>query len=88
MPEKKNFVLRLDHATYKALEKWASDEFRSVNGQIEFILSQTLKDQFGKNYQERFRSAKSKMTRNGPGTAADKPLGNYSDHLPPADGKE
>lgn len=58
MPEKKNFVLRLDHTTYKALEKWASDEFRSVNGQIEFILNQALKEQFGKGFQERFRVPK------------------------------
>ena len=40
---KKNFVLRLDESTYKALEKWAADEFRSVNGQIEWLLDQALK---------------------------------------------
>ncbi len=44
MSDKKNFVLRIDSETYKALEKWASDEFRSVNGQIEYILSQKLKE--------------------------------------------
>lgn len=44
MAAKKNFVLRLDEATYKALEKWASDEFRSVNGQIEYLLDQKLKE--------------------------------------------
>jgi len=54
MPEKKNFVLRLNQATYKALEKWAADEFRSVNGQIEYILNAALKEQFGKNYSDRF----------------------------------
>jgi hypothetical protein len=42
--EKKNFVLRIDNDTYKALEKWAADEFRSVNGQIEWILNQRLKE--------------------------------------------
>jgi len=41
---KKSFVIRIDGETYKALEKWASDEFRSVNGQIEWILSQKLKE--------------------------------------------
>jgi len=41
---KKNFILRIDVEMYKALEKWASDEFRSVNGQIEWILSQKLKE--------------------------------------------
>jgi len=41
---KKSFVLRIDTEVYKALEKWAADEFRSVNGQIEWILSQKLKE--------------------------------------------
>lgn len=40
--EKKSFVLRIDTETYKALEKWAADEFRSVNGQIEYLLHQKL----------------------------------------------
>ncbi len=39
---KKSFVLRIDEATYKLLEKWANDEFRSVNGQIEYLLHQKL----------------------------------------------
>ncbi|WP_153796963.1 hypothetical protein [Foetidibacter luteolus] len=41
---KKSFVLRIDEAAYKALEKWAGDEFRSVNGQIEWLLDQKLKE--------------------------------------------
>ncbi len=41
---KKSFVLRIDEAAYKALEKWANDEFRSVNGQIEWLLNQKLKE--------------------------------------------
>jgi len=41
---KKSFVLRIDEAAYKALEKWANDDFRSVNGQIEWILNQKLKE--------------------------------------------
>ncbi len=40
--EKKNFVLRLNPETYKAIEKWAADEFRSVNGQLEWIIDQAL----------------------------------------------
>ncbi|VFB02712.1 Uncharacterised protein [Chryseobacterium taihuense] len=39
---KKSFVIRIDESTYKLLEKWANDEFRSVNGQIEFLLNQNL----------------------------------------------
>ena len=44
MNEKKSFVLRLNAQTYEALEKWASDEFRSVNGQLEWIMDKALKD--------------------------------------------
>ena len=43
MSEKKPFVLRIDTEIMKALEKWAADDFRSINGQIEWILSNTLK---------------------------------------------
>lgn len=40
---KKPFVLRLSPELLKALEQWASDEFRSVNGQVEFLLNDALK---------------------------------------------
>jgi hypothetical protein len=40
---KKKFVLRLDDDVYDALEKWAADDFRSVNGQIEWVLAHQLK---------------------------------------------
>lgn len=43
MADKKNFVLRIDEDVYKLLEKLASDDFRSVNGQIEWIINQHLK---------------------------------------------
>lgn len=43
MATKKSFVLRIDPELYDALERWASDEFRSMNGQIEYLLSQALK---------------------------------------------
>ena len=39
----KNFVLRIDADTMDAIEKWAGDEFRSVNGQIAYLLDQALK---------------------------------------------
>ena len=41
---KKSFALRIDAETMKAIEKWAADEFRSVNGQIEWILHSALKE--------------------------------------------
>ena len=43
MGDKKPFALRIDAETMKAIEKWAADEFRSVNGQIEWILHHSLK---------------------------------------------
>ena len=43
MSEKKPFVLRIDPEKLKTLEKWAADEFRSTNGQIEYILDQALR---------------------------------------------
>ncbi len=43
MSKKKPFVLRLSPQMMESLEKWAADEFRSVNGQIEWILDRALK---------------------------------------------
>ena len=40
----KNFALGLDPETMEAIEKWASDEFRRVNGQIQWILNQSLNE--------------------------------------------
>ena len=44
MAEKKAFVLRINPDTLKELEKWAADEFRSVNGQIEYLLLKSLSE--------------------------------------------
>ncbi|MRR20993.1 Arc family DNA binding domain-containing protein [bacterium] len=41
--QKKSFVIRVDPDKLSAIEKWASDEFRSTNGQIEWILDQALR---------------------------------------------
>jgi len=43
MAQKKAFALRLDPEVLKAVEKWAADEFRSTNGQIEWIITKSLK---------------------------------------------
>ena len=40
---KKPFALRVDEEMMKAIEQWANDEFRSVNGQIEWMLREQLK---------------------------------------------
>jgi hypothetical protein len=42
--KKKSFVLRIDPETFKLIEKWADDEFRSVNGQLEWMISKSLKE--------------------------------------------
>ena len=42
-PAKRAFPLRLDPETYDALQRWAADEFRSANGQIEFLLHEALR---------------------------------------------
>ncbi len=44
MAEKKPFALRIDPEIMKAIEKWAADEFRSVNGPMEWMLHKSLKD--------------------------------------------
>ncbi|HBZ66291.1 MAG TPA: Arc family DNA binding domain-containing protein [Bacteroidales bacterium] len=44
MAQKKNFALRIDPAVMNAIESWAADEFRSVNGQIEWIIARALKE--------------------------------------------
>jgi len=44
MPEKKKFLLRIDENIHAALEKWAADELRSINAQIEFLLTQAVKN--------------------------------------------
>lgn len=43
MAAKKSFPLRLDPTIHEALERWAGDEFRSVNGHIEYLLREALR---------------------------------------------
>ncbi|GAA2363168.1 hypothetical protein Cme02nite_40860 [Catellatospora methionotrophica] len=43
MPERKKLLLRLDPAVYDALARWAADDLRSVNAQIEYALRAALK---------------------------------------------
>ena len=43
MAKKKAFALRVNEDMLKVIEKWASDEFRSTNGQIEWMLMDSLK---------------------------------------------
>ena len=44
MSKKKTFVLRINPEMLDAVEKWAADDFRSINGQLEWIISNALKN--------------------------------------------
>ena len=44
MAKKKTFVLRINPEMMEAVEKWAADDFRSINGQLEWIIHNALKD--------------------------------------------
>ena len=50
----KSFVLRIDAATMEALEGWAADEFRSINGQLQWIIADALR-RSGRLKKPRFR---------------------------------
>jgi hypothetical protein len=43
MAEKKKYLLRLDESLFEALERWAADDLRSVNSEIEFLLREALR---------------------------------------------
>ena len=45
--ERKQFLLRIDPELWKELEKWSADELRSVNGQIEYLLRQAVREREG-----------------------------------------
>ena len=44
MPDRKPFLLRIDREVMDALQRWADDDLRSLNGQIEFLLRKALRD--------------------------------------------
>ena len=44
MATKKKFVLRIDEKTLAAVEQWAAEEFRSVNGQLEWMITKILRE--------------------------------------------
>jgi hypothetical protein len=57
--ERKSFLIRVDPRLHAALEKWAADELRSVNGQIEFLLTKAVRDAGRENPPRRGRKTKS-----------------------------
>lgn len=52
MAEKKTLLLRLSPKMWEEISQWADDEFRSVNGQIEYILSEALRKRNKSTYRE------------------------------------
>jgi hypothetical protein len=44
MGDRRSFLLRVDPAVLEAVQRWANDDLRSLNGQIEFLLRRALKD--------------------------------------------
>jgi hypothetical protein len=44
-PQRKPFLLRIDSQVLEAVQRWADDDLRSLNGQIEFLLRKVLQDQ-------------------------------------------
>jgi hypothetical protein len=59
VPERKSFLIRIDPGLHAALEKWAADELRSVNGQIEFLLKRAVRDAGREKASSRQRKPKS-----------------------------
>ena len=57
MAERRAFLLRMDPAVLEAVQRWANDDLRSLNGQIEFLLRRVLRDA-GRAPKEAGRSAK------------------------------
>jgi len=49
MGERKSFLLRIDGDLWGQLERWAQDDLRSVNGQIEYLLRQAVQQRTGNN---------------------------------------
>ena len=49
MAEKKAFILRINPEVLKEIETWAADEFRSINGQVEYLLQQALNERKNNN---------------------------------------
>jgi hypothetical protein len=44
LADRKPFLIRIDPIVHEALQRWADDEMRSVNGQVEYLLRQALRD--------------------------------------------
>ena len=59
----KSFVLRVDAETMEAIEKWAADEFRSTNGQLQWIIAEALRKS-GRMKKKRIEKEKEEILKN------------------------
>lgn len=66
MAERKPFLLRLDERTFLALKRWADDDLRSINAQVEFLLRRAL-EQAGRLNRNLDEPAAAKAEGDGPG---------------------
>ena len=64
MPERKRFLLRLDPEVFDALERWAGDELRSINGQIDYLLEDALR-RAGRHTKRRAQGGESEESAEG-----------------------
>jgi hypothetical protein len=62
MGERKSFLLRIDEELWTQLERWAQEELRSVNGQIEYLLRQAVLKRTGESTSSSSQPATSKTT--------------------------
>jgi hypothetical protein len=60
MAERKSFLLRIDGDLWAQLERWAQEELRSVNGQIEYLLRQAVQKRIGDNREPQLPPVESK----------------------------
>lgn len=65
MPDRKRFLLRLDPEVFDALERWAGDELRSINGQIDYLLEDALR-RAGRHPRRRSREGEAEEGAEGP----------------------
>jgi len=63
MAAKKSFLLRMDAELWNELQRWAADELRSVNGQVEYLLRQAVRARRGKAGQAERSAASAQKTR-------------------------
>jgi hypothetical protein len=66
MSERKAFLLRIDPEVLEALQRWANDDLRSLNGQIEFVLRKVLKQE-GRSNADKASADKASKDRPGRG---------------------